>query len=78
MHSNFRMDMVYKKSPVNPADRKRAIEGLDAILEIGCKHYCTLGPVRYLADYLVAKIGELSNLLDVLHDRSGESSVGTR
>ena len=42
-----------------------AIEGLDAILEIGCRHYCTLGPVRYLVDYLVAKIGVLSNLLNV-------------
>ena len=42
-----------------------SIEGLDAILEIGCKHYCTLGPVRYLADYLVANIGALINIIDV-------------
>ena len=41
------------------------IEGLDAIIEIGYRHYCTLGPVQYLADYLVTKIGALSNLLDV-------------
>ena len=42
-----------------------AIEGLDAIIEIGCRHYFTLGPVRYLADYLVAKVGALSDLLDI-------------
>ena len=41
------------------------IEGLDAIIVIGCRHYFTFGPVRYLADYIVAKIGALSNLLNV-------------
>ena len=42
-----------------------AIEGLDAIIEIGCRHYRTLRPVQYLADDLVAKVGALSNLLYV-------------
>ena len=42
-----------------------AIEGLDVIIEIGCRHYCTLGPVRYLADDLVDKMGALSDLLYV-------------
>ena len=42
-----------------------AIEGLYAILEIGCRHYRTLRPFRYLADDLVAKVGALSKLLYV-------------
>ena len=41
------------------------IEGLDAILEIDCRHYRTLCPVRYLADDHVAKAGALSDLLYV-------------
>ena len=55
-----------------------AIEGLDAILEIVCRHYRTLRPVRYLANDLVAKVVALSDLLYVYHDSFGESSVGTR
>ena len=42
-----------------------AIEGLDAILEIGCRHYHTLRPVQYLENDLVAKVGTLSDLLYV-------------
>ena len=42
-----------------------AIEGLDAIIETGCRHYCTLGPVRYLADYIVANISKLKDILNV-------------
>ena len=54
------------------------IEGLDAIIEIDCRHYHTLRPVRYPADDLVAKVGALRNLLYVYHDWLGESRVGTR
>ena len=42
-----------------------AIDGLDAILEISCRHYRTLHPVRYIADDPVAKVGTLSDLLYV-------------
>ena len=63
----FPLGLVIRNSKVatNICSRAIAIEGLDAIIEIGCRHYFTFGPVRYLADYLVAKIGALRDLLDV-------------